>query len=75
MENQFQDALDNVKKLGSQDAHDTFVEKVRTSIKGSAIGLVTGLLYGWYAKKNLYVSGILGALAGGSINYFLFQRD
>ena len=45
MENQFQDALDNVKRLGSQDAHDTFIEKVRTSIKGSAIGIVGGLLY------------------------------
>lgn len=75
MENQFQDALDNVKKLGSQDAHDTFIEKVRTSIKGSAIGLVSGLLIGWYTKNNLYVCGILGALAGGSINYFVFQTD
>jgi hypothetical protein len=75
MENQFQQALDNVKKLSSQDAHDTFVDKIRTSIKGSAVGLVTGLLYGWYAKKNLYVTGILGAIAGGAVNYFVFQRD
>lgn len=75
MENQFQDALDNVKKLSTQDAHDTFIEKVRTSIKGSAIGLVSGLLYGWYTKKNLYVCGILGALAGGGINYFLIDRE
>jgi hypothetical protein len=36
---------------------------------------VTGLFYGWYAKKNLYVTGILGAIAGGAVNYFVFQRD
>jgi hypothetical protein len=75
MENQFQQALDNIQKLGNQDAHDTFIDKVRTSIKGSAVGLVTGLFYGWYAKKNLYVTGILGAIAGGAVNYFVFQRD
>jgi hypothetical protein len=75
MENQFQEALDNIKKLSNQDAHDTFVEKFRTSIKGSAIGLVTGLFYGWYSKRNLYVTGILGAIAGGAINYFVFERD
>jgi hypothetical protein len=75
MENQFQQALDNIKKLGNQDAHDTFIDKVRTSIKGSAVGLVTGLFYGWYAKKNLYVTGILGAIAGGAVNYFVFHRD
>ena len=74
MENQFQQALDNIKKLGNQDAHDTFIDKVRTSIKGSAVGLVTGLFYGWYAKKNLYVTGILGAIAGGAVNYFVFKR-
>jgi hypothetical protein len=75
MENQFQQALDNIQKLGNQDAHDTFIDKVRTSIKGSAVGLVTGLFYGWYAKKNLYVTGILGAIAGGAVNYFVFHRD
>lgn len=75
MENQFQEALDNLKKLSNQDAHDTFVEKFRSSIKGSAVGLITGLLYGWYTKKNLYVTGLLGAVTGGAVNYFLFHRD
>jgi ABC-type amino acid transport system permease subunit len=72
---EFQDALDNVKTLKSQDAHDTFIQKTKTTIKGSAVGVVVGLMYGWYNKKNLYVSAILGAIGGGAINYFLFKRD
>ena len=73
--NEFQDALDNVKTLKNQDAHDTFIQKTKTTIKGSAVGVVVGLMYGWYNKKNLYVSAILGAIGGGAINYFLFKRD
>lgn len=72
---QFEDALDNVKKLKSQDAHDSFVEKSKKVIKGGAIGVVAGLMYAWYTKKNLYVFAILGAIGGGAANYFLFERD
>jgi di/tricarboxylate transporter len=72
---EFQDALDNVKTLKSQDTHDTFIQKSRSTIQGSAVGLIVGLMYGWYAKKNLYVSGILGAIGGGAVNYFIFQRN
>jgi ABC-type amino acid transport system permease subunit len=72
---EFQDALDNVKTLKSQDAHDTFIQKTKTTIKGSAVGVVVGLMYGWYYKKNLYVTAILGAVGGGAVNYFVFQRN
>jgi hypothetical protein len=72
---EFQDALDNVKVLKSQDTHDTFIQKTKTTIKGSAVGVVVGLMYGWYYKKNLYVTAILGAIGGGAVNYFLFKRD
>jgi ABC-type amino acid transport system permease subunit len=72
---EFQDALDNVKTLKNQDAHDTFIQKTKTTIKGSAVGVVVGLMYGWYNKKNLYVCAILGAVGGGAVNYFVFQRN
>jgi hypothetical protein len=72
---EFQDALDNVKTLKSQDAHDTVIQKTKTTIKGSAVGVVVGLMYGWYYKKNLYVCAILGAVGGGAVNYFVFQRN
>jgi len=70
MANEFQDALDNVKELGGQSTHDTFLKQS----KGSATGLVVGLMYGWYTKKNIYVTAILGVIAGGAVNYFLFSE-
>ena len=73
--NEFQDALDNVKSIKGQDAHDSFIDKSKKVIKGGAVGVVAGLMYAWYTKKNLYVFAVLGAIGGGAINYFLFERD
>lgn len=75
MENEFQDALDNVKTLNNESTHDTFIRRSQRVLKGSATGLVVGLLYGWYTKKNIFVTSILGTLGGGAINYFIFSRD
>lgn len=75
MANEFQDAMDNVKELNQSSTHDTFVNKSKVLVKGSAAGAVVGLLYGWYSKKNVYVTAILGAIGGGTINYFLFNEN
>lgn len=75
MENEFQDALDNVKTLNRESTHDTFMKKSQKVLRGSATGLVVGLLYGWYTKKNIYVTSILGVLGGGVVNYFIFSRE
>lgn len=75
MNNEFQDAMDNVKELNQFSTHDTFMDKSKILVKGSASGAVVGLLYGWYAKKNVYVMAILGAIAGGTINYFFLKKD
>ena len=73
----FHDAVqqDNVKELNQSSTHDTFVDKSKVLVKGSAAGAVVGLLYGWYSKKNVYVTAILGAIGGGTINYFLFNEN
>jgi uncharacterized protein YcfJ len=47
------------------------MDKAKQTIKGSAMGAVVGLMYGWYNKKNVYVYGVLGAVAGGLINYMV----
>jgi hypothetical protein len=74
MANEFQDALDNVKELSGQSTHDTFLKQSKRIMKGSATGLVVGLMYGWYTKKNIYVTAILGVIAGGAVNYFIFSE-
>jgi hypothetical protein len=65
---EFDNALNNIKNMKYDDS---FMEKTKKTIKGSAFGLVVGLMYGWYYQKNIYVSGILGAIGGGLINYAL----
>jgi hypothetical protein len=75
MANEFQDALDNVKELNEESTHDTFINKSKVLVKGSATGGVVGLLYGWYTKKNVWVTATLGAIGGGAINYFLFNES
>jgi uncharacterized membrane protein len=69
----FADALDNVKSLNGQDPKNTFVQKISKTATGSITGLVGGLMIGWYYKKNLYVSGLIGTLVGGAINYHLVE--
>jgi hypothetical protein len=74
-QDEFVNALDKVKNLKNQDAHETILQKSKMAVKGSIFGLAIGLMYGWYYKKNLYVSGVIGAVGGGTINYLLFKKD
>ncbi len=69
----FADALQNVKSLNGEDPKNTFIQKISKTATGSITGLVGGLMIGWYYKKNLYVSALLGTLVGGAINYHLTE--
>lgn len=65
---EFDNAINKVKNMKEGDS---FMEQTKKTIKGSAFGLVIGLMYGWYYQKNIYISGILGAIGGGVLNYAL----
>jgi uncharacterized membrane protein len=69
----FADALQNVKSLNGEDPKNTFFQKISKTATGSITGLVGGLMIGWYYKKNLYISALLGTLVGGAINYHLTE--
>jgi hypothetical protein len=69
----FADALQNVKNMNGEDPKNAFVQKITKTATGSITGLVGGLMFGWYYKKNLYVSGLIGTLIGGAINYHLVE--
>lgn len=71
----FADAIQNVKNINGQDQKNAFVKKITRTATGSVSGLIGGLMIGWYYKKNLYVSGLIGVLAGGAINYYLIESD
>lgn len=72
--NIYQDAINNIKRIKQSDASETFWEKSKLAIRGSATGLVLGLMYGWYFKKNIYFMAVIGAISGGVINYFYIEN-
>jgi hypothetical protein len=73
--NEFAAALDNVKRMASSDPKEEYIKKFTQTAKGSFVGLIGGLMVGWYYKKNLYVYGLIGTVVGGGLNYMLFQQD
>lgn len=73
--NQFAEALNNVKRMGSQDPKDEFLRKITKTARGSLVGLVGGLMAGWYYKQNLYVYGLIGTIIGGGINLLLNNSE
>jgi len=75
MSNVFANALDNVKAIKESDPKEELVKKIGKTAKGGFAGLVGGLMFGWYYKKNLYVYAMIGTLLGGAINYYLFNEN
>jgi hypothetical protein len=71
----FADALQNVKDMNGDDPKNAFVKKITKTATGSISGLVGGLMFGWYYKKNLYVSALIGTLVGGAVNYYLVESN
>jgi hypothetical protein len=75
MENIFANAIDNVRNIKSSDPKEQYVKKLTKTAKGSFVGLVGGLMVGWYYKQNLYVYALIGTLIGGGINYILMESE
>jgi hypothetical protein len=59
------DYLQEVKDIVSQDKRDILLLTTKASVNGAVTGLVLGLMVGYYKDKNVYVSGLIGAIVGG----------
>jgi uncharacterized protein YcfJ len=59
------DYLQEVKDIVSQDKRDVLLLTTKASVNGAVTGLVLGLMVGYYKDKNVYVSGLIGAIVGG----------
>lgn len=57
--------LQEVKDIVSKDKRDILMLTTKASINGASIGLILGLMFGYYKKQNIYVSGLIGAVVGG----------
>jgi len=59
------DYLQEVKDIVSQDKREILLLTTKASVNGAVTGLVLGLMIGYYKDKNVYVSGLIGAIVGG----------
>lgn len=61
------DILNKVSSIKGQNPDDPNYQRRSATISGSVIGLAGGAYYGFAKKKNLLVSAIIGAMAGGIV--------
>jgi uncharacterized protein YcfJ len=62
---EIKDYMQEVKDIVSKDKRDVLLETSKASVSGAVSGLVLGLMIGHYKGKNVYVSGLTGAIIGG----------
>jgi hypothetical protein len=60
--------LDNVKSIAGKAEKTGFFEDARQYTNGILIGAVAGLMFGYFKRYNLIMSGLLGGVAGGLVS-------
>ena len=60
--------LDEVKSIAGKAEKTGFVEDARQYTNGILIGAVAGLMFGYFKRYNLIMSGLLGGVAGGLVS-------
>lgn len=60
-----QDFLAQAKDIANKDKREILMITTRASVNGAVTGLVLGLMIGYWKNKNVYVTGLVGAVIGG----------
>jgi uncharacterized membrane protein YeaQ/YmgE (transglycosylase-associated protein family) len=59
------DYLKEVKDIVSKDKREILMLTTKASVNGAVTGLIIGMMFGFYKQKNVYISGLVGAVIGG----------
>ena len=59
------DFLEQAKEIASKDKREVLMVTTRASVNGAVTGLVLGLMLGYWKNKNIYITGLVGAIIGG----------
>jgi hypothetical protein len=59
------DYMKNVKDIVNKDKRELLMMTSKASVNGAVTGLVLGLMIGYYKNKNIYATGLVGAIIGG----------
>ena len=67
--------MQEVKDIVSKDKREVLLLTTKASINGAVTGLVLGLMIGYYKDKNIYMSGLIGAILGGTATAILVHKN
>lgn len=59
------DFLAQAKEIAGKDKREVLMVTTRASVNGAVTGLVLGLMLGYWKNKNIYITGLVGAVVGG----------
>lgn len=57
--------MTEAKDIVNKDKRELIMMTSKASVNGAVTGLVLGLMVGYYKSKNIYVTGLVGAIIGG----------
>jgi len=60
-----QNFIAEAKSIVSKDKREILLLTTRASVNGAVTGLVLGLMIGYWKNKNIYITGLVGAIIGG----------
>ena len=60
-----QNFISEAKSIVNKDKRAVFMVTTRASVNGAVTGLVLGLMIGYWKNKNIYITGLVGAIIGG----------
>jgi hypothetical protein len=59
------DFLAEAKDIASKDKREVLMMTTKATVNGAVTGLVLGLMIGYWKNKNIYITGLVGAIIGG----------
>lgn len=68
------DYMTEVKDIVNKDKRELLMMTSKASVNGAVTGLVLGLMVGYYKNKNIYVTGLVGAIIGGVATAILVNK-
>tara|TARA_R100000541_G_C1848390_1_gene77177 strand:- start:54 stop:287 length:234 start_codon:yes stop_codon:yes gene_type:complete len=68
------DAINNNRKLINGDQKKELLSRTSGTIQGAFTGLVGGVMYGYFKDKNIYTTGFVGLLIGGTISAIMVGK-
>lgn len=70
-----QDFIAEAKSIASKDKREVLMVTTRASVNGAVTGLVLGLMLGYWKNKNIYVTGLVGAIIGGIATSIIVNKE